>query len=98
MEFDIKNIVEKYKFNTPTKRANERGDLIKKFVDRLNQDRVSAGYKEMGFGTYVKKMSDAGIKTLQQLYLFYGNCNDSKNFSKFWWWYIKQNKIKKNEK
>lgn len=94
---EIKGLLEKYKLpeKKSLKNRSERGDLLEKFVDRLNSDRVSAGFRKLGFATYIKKMSDAGIKSLQQLYRFYGNCEDASNFSKYWWWYIKNNKIKK---
>ena len=97
---DLKSLLQNYqipKSNSTSKRRSERGDLLEKFVEQLNADRVSAGYKKFGFGTYIKKMADAGIKSPHELYVFYKQCDSAKNFSSYWWWYIKEHKIKKND-
>lgn len=63
-----------------------RQELMKKFVDRLNGDRVAGGYKALPASFYVTKMYDAGLKSDFLLWWFWGYCNEAKNFSKCWWW------------
>jgi len=72
----------KHKTNT----LNERQELIKKFVDRLNLDRSNGGYKPLSPSFYASKMYDAGLNSNFLLWWFWGYCNDSKNFSSTWWW------------
>jgi len=69
-----------------TKRISERGALIKQFLDRLNPPRVAAGFREISparLGMLLQFM------TTKQLYAFYAELKQAKNFSKSFWWRIK---------
>lgn len=77
------------KFEKLEKPLYPRQELIKKFVDRLNADRISGKYKPLPASFYATKMYDAGLKTDFLLWWFWGYCNDSKNFSKTWWGSLK---------
>lgn len=65
-----------------------RQELIKKFVDKLNSDRVIGGYKPLPASFYAIKMYDAGLKSDFLLWWFWGYCSESKYFSKTWWWML----------
>ncbi len=90
----IQEILEKYKTRALSKEPvlSERSELLKKFVDRLNSDRVSSGRKPLKAGVYAIKMYQSGLKSNGDLYWFYGYCNDAKNFSSCWWWSLKAQK------
>jgi acyl-CoA hydrolase len=84
-----------YKINQKTTKArNERDEILDLFIERLNKDRISNGFKPMSSGIYAIKMAQAGIKTLADLKWFYGYLSDAKSFSATWWWYVKEKKIK----
>lgn len=68
-------------------RLDKRAEVIKKFVDRLNASRVDAGYKPCLPSYWAYRMSH--IKDLEQLERFYGDCNEARNFSSYWWWALK---------
>lgn len=72
----------------PTTKANsERGELIERFVTRLNASRVAGGYKPLGAGFYASKMA---LIPTDELHMFYKELDGSKNFSALWWWKCKQ--------
>ena len=93
---ELNNLFSEYKIKKPTKQLSERAEIIKKFVDRLNADRVSSGRKPLSAGFYAMKMYQYGLKTNSQFHRFYGNCADANNFSSFWWWKITKEKNEKN--
>lgn len=66
---------------------SERAELLEKFVTRLNSGRVSGGFKPLGAGFYATKM--ALIKT-EDLWSFYKELDNSKDFCKLWWWKTKK--------
>lgn len=70
-----------------TKMTNERQEIIKMFADRLNADRGKL--KPLNPAFISMKMNDAGVKDKSDLYQFYGQCKEAKNFSKYWWWSLK---------
>lgn len=72
--------------NATHKSLSYRSELIKKFVDRLNEDRKLGGYKPLNPGFVASKMYNAGMRTDFLLNWFYGYCNDARHFSKCWWW------------
>lgn len=87
---NISEIIESYKLKDKSQyQKSERAELVKKFVDRLNAERVSSKYKALPPSFYAVKMADAGLKTNQDLYWFYRYCDDAKSFSKCWWWSLK---------
>lgn len=80
----------KERFSKPTTKANsERGELIERFVTRLNQSREMAGYKPLKPGFYASKMSH--IPT-DELYAFYRKLEGMRNFSSGWWYYCSPKK------
>lgn len=66
-----------------SKITNQRQEVLKMFVDRLNADRVASGRKALPPAFYATKMS---MLSLQDMREFYGYCNEAKNFSATWWW------------
>lgn len=70
-----------------SKITNERQELLEKFVTRLNNSRVAAGYKPLGPGFYATKMA---LIPTDELHMFYNELDQSKNFSALWWWKIKK--------
>lgn len=62
--------------------TNERQELVEKFVTKLNNSRIAGGYKPLGAAFYASRM--AMIPT-DELYAFYKELDNSKNFSALWW-------------
>lgn len=79
------------------KRTSERGELLKQFLDRLNPPRV--GVKDKN-GKPLKPLTPARLGMLlrfmdkQQLYAFYAELKQAKNFSKSFWWRVQGKDIK----
>ncbi len=59
-----------------SKITNQRQELIKKFLDRLNEDRDGSKYKKISPAFVGVKMS---FMSESELHRFYGYCNDAKN-------------------
>ena len=66
---------------------SERAELLEKFVTRLNNGRVSGGFKPLGAGFYATKMS---LVPTDELHMFYKELDQSKNFCALWWWKTKK--------
>lgn len=74
----------KERFQKPTTKAtSERGELVERFVTRLNASRERSGYKPLPPGFYGSKMSHIAT---DELYAFYKRCEEAKSFSALWWW------------
>ena len=77
----------KERLEQPTTRAtSERGELLERFLLRLNPPRVRDGYKPLTPARVGMLMSH--IPT-DELHYFYQQCDSGNNFSKLWWWYVK---------
>lgn len=74
-----------------TKLTSERQEILKLFVDKLNEDRGTR--KALSPGFISMKMVDAGMRTNGDLYTFYAECKERKNFGKYWWWSLTSKKI-----
>lgn len=79
-------------FSLPSFKDNtcnsERATLLKDFIDVLNSERVSSGFKPLSKKFYAVKMSHLSVS---DMYAFYSECKHAKSFSKFWWWALKPN-------
>lgn len=64
-------------------RDTERGELMKKFMSRLNPPRLAKRMRPLTYPWLGKKLE--GIPT-KDLYYLYTVCDDSKNFSARFWW------------
>lgn len=64
-----------------TKATSERAELIERFVTRLNNSRIAAGYKPYSAKFVAMKMSH--IET-DELHAFYKKLDGSKNFCALW--------------
>lgn len=73
-------------FHPHKDRRTERGELMKYFVDKLNVARVRDGFPPMRIGQMGKLLE--GIPT-KDLYYLKSVCDQSKNFSKKFWWEVK---------
>lgn len=68
---------------------SERAELIERFVTRLNNSRITAGYKPLGVKFYATKMA---LIPTDELHMFYKELDQSKNFCALWWWKCSKNK------
>ena len=73
-------------------RATERGELIKYFMERLNPSRVRDGYAPLTLARTGRPL--VAIPT-KDLYSLKSVCDQSKDFSKKFWWEIKPKPDKK---
>lgn len=81
MSLDFSHI--QTRISKPTTKANsERGELIERFVTRLNASRTGK-YKPLKPGFYASKMS---LIPTDELHMFYKELDNSKNFCALWWW------------
>ena len=64
---------------------SERHELVKKFADKINANRIRDNMKPLQNAHLNKKMADAGLKSNFDLYWFYKYCDETKNFDKTWW-------------
>lgn len=89
---NIKEYLQRIQSVTPRKsRITEYSEIVQKFLDELNPSRVLKGlppvtYPIMGFHLKRARMS------LKSLYPFYEECRRAKNFSAYFWWYLKERK------
>lgn len=91
MEIDVEKQLERFRAirNPQEKPKVQRNELIRLFVDKLNEDRRGAGFKELSPSFYAIKMAQSGMKSVRDLEWFYGYCKEAKNFSSTWWWSLK---------
>ncbi len=91
MDINIEQQLNRYRAvrDNKVKPLTQRNEIIKMFVDRLNEGRREAGFKELSASFYAIKMAQSGLKSVWDLEWFYGYCNESKNFSSTWWWSLK---------
>ncbi|MFA6790419.1 MAG: hypothetical protein WCR65_02475 [Parcubacteria group bacterium] len=68
-----------------TKITNERQMWIGKFLDRINAERRHP-YKPI---TPARMGMILSPMNLSQIKAFYGECNDARHFSKYFWWKVK---------
>lgn len=88
-QLELGNYLER--FTKPvSKISNERQEIIKQFLDALNSDRK--GYKPLSPAFISMKMSDAGLKSNHDLYMFLGRCREAKSFGACWWGSLKVKK------
>lgn len=66
-------------------RATERGELMKYFCGRINPPRLSDGLGPVSMGRMGKLLQKIPTK---DLYYLKTVCDQSKNFSKKFWWEI----------
>lgn len=80
---------------TPRKdRRTERGELMKYFIERLNAARAADGLPPITMGRMGKILE--GIPT-KDLYYIKSVCDKAKNFSKKFWWLLKQEQKDEDE-
>lgn len=65
---------------------SERGELIEKFTDRLNLDRIGTKYKILNCARVRVKLAHLSVP---DLYAFWKKCSDSTCFSKVFWGALK---------
>lgn len=71
------------------KTISERHEIVSKFSDKINGNRVRDGLKPLNNAFLNRKMADAGLRTNFDLYWFFKYCDETKNFDKTWWWSLK---------
>ena len=70
-------------------RKSERGELLKYFCERINPQRASDGYPKITIARMGKTLEKIPTK---DLYYLKRVCDDSKNFSKKFWWEVNPKK------
>lgn len=73
-------------------RATERGELMKYFMERLNVGRIKDGYPPLTMARMARLF--AAMPT-EDIYYLKRVCDDSKDFSKKFWWEIDPKKHEK---
>ena len=73
-------------------KATERGEMMKYFMDRLNPGRVRDGYPPLSLPRMGRLL--VAIPT-KDLYYLRSVCEQSKDFSKKFWWEINPKKHEK---
>lgn len=73
---------------TIEKGGSERGELLDKFLERLNPPRVAAGFRKLSHGFLAKKLE--GVPT-DDLYAFYKECERAHSFSRWFWYKLRPN-------
>lgn len=69
---------------------SERQELIQKFVDQINAERVGTEWKPVSWGQInglLRHLKEDG------LYRFYGNCAEAASFSKCFFGVLKSKKV-----
>lgn len=69
-----------------SKITNSRQLIIKDFLDILNPQRESAGYKPLSPQMLAVKLGHVSTEDLQ---MFYGQCRGAQNFTKYFWYKLK---------
>jgi hypothetical protein len=67
-------------------KGSERGELLDKFLARLNPPRVAGNFKPLSHGRLSAILSH--IPT-DELYPFFRQCEGANSFSRFFWWSLK---------
>jgi hypothetical protein len=87
--------MEKATFKLPTPIAttarSEREELVQKFLDRINPSREAMNLKPLTAARFNTLIVGWGTKI--NLYWLYGECDRARNFSKMFWYKIKQSKL-----
>lgn len=75
-------------------RSTERGELMKYFMERLNTSRVRDGLPRLTMGRMARLLMAVPTK---DLYYLKSVCDQSKDFSKKFWWEINPKKHEKKD-
>jgi len=84
--------MEQLSARSKAERATERGEMMKYFMERLNPARVRDGYAPLTLARMGRLL--VAIPT-KDLYYLKSVCDQSKDFSKKFWWEIKPKPDKK---
>jgi len=87
---------EKEENSVKTPQKTERQELIRRFEERINQERQILHLKPLTGAYFAVKLAESGIKTNEDLYWFYSYCDHSRNFGKTWWWALGLSKKEKS--
>ena len=91
----MKHIGEQLKEPRKAGRETERGELMKYFVMKLNQSRITDGIPPLSMGRMGKLLEKIPTK---DLYYLKRVCDDAKNFSKRFWFELNPEKYEKKQK
>lgn len=86
---ELKKILNEYKIPKKSKVRSERGELIGKFLEKLNASRV--GKIDKKTGKEFKPLTAARVGMLlapvktKDLYSFFADCEYASNFSAYFW-------------
>jgi len=65
---------------------SERAELLQNFLETLNRDRRDGGYKPYNPAFLSMKLSQSGLKTNSDIYSFYNQCQNARNFGAYFHW------------
>jgi len=82
--FSIEERLKAPKPKEKSKITNQRQEIIKMFLDRLNASREASGFKPLTPAFVGVRLRF--LKSCSELRQFYGYCDEAKNFSSTWWW------------
>ena len=85
---NIKLLIDNIEIKTIKSKRTPRGDLLTDFLTELNPHRVSHGYRPMHI-SYLSKMFSDRKMSVDDMYIFYKKCFNSKNFSATFWYEMK---------
>lgn len=71
------------------KGGSESGELLDRFLDKLNPLRIEARYHALTHARGSKLLE--GVPT-EGLHPFYRDCERAQNFSKYFWWALRTEK------
>lgn len=75
---------------TPTTARTEREEQVQHFLDRINPGREAMHLKPFTHARFNKLVEGWGEK--RDLYWLYNECSRANNFSKMFWYKVKQSK------
>ena len=82
----MRHIKDSLKRTMTKSKETERGELMQYFRQKLNQERGKDGYPQLSMPRMGKILEKIPTK---DLYYLKRVCDDSKNFSKKFWWELK---------
>ena len=89
----MKHIGTQLKQSVADAKKTERGELMRYFLDRINAARVGDGFPKMSMPRIGKMLQKIPTK---DLYYLKRVCDDSKNFSKKFWYELNPEKYTKD--
>lgn len=85
----LQKLQEGWEKRIPQYILNDRQEILKKFVVRLNKEREGTGYGPLRAAFIASRMYQSGLNTDYLLCWFYGYCAEAQSFTRTWWWALR---------